>query len=81
VSKLIYQSSARSLNVIANCASLVSSPVICLASQIFSQINRCFYGSFDASPLNSGNMMVGSCPTILNVELVPLWCRYLTTTS
>jgi hypothetical protein len=70
--KLMYQSSARSLSVIANYASLVSSSVICFTSQIFSQINKCFSGSSNASPLNSGNLMVGSCPAILNVELLPL---------
>jgi hypothetical protein len=72
VDKLIYQSSARSLNVIGNCASLVSSSVIYFSSQIFLQINRFFFGSSDSYPLNYGNLMVGSCPPILNVELVPL---------
>jgi hypothetical protein len=72
VAKLIYQSSALSLNVIANYASLVSSSMIYFASQIFSQINMCFFRSSNASPLNSGNLMVGSCPTILNVEILPL---------
>jgi hypothetical protein len=69
--KLKYQFSVRSLNVITNCSSLVSSSVIYFSSQIFSQINTCFYRSSDASPLNSGNLMVGSCPAILNVELLP----------
>jgi hypothetical protein len=69
--KIIYQSSVQSLNVIADCTSLVSSSVIYFASQIFSQINMCFSGSYNASPLNSGNLMVGSCPSILNVELLP----------
>jgi hypothetical protein len=70
-SKLMYQSSARSLSVIANCVSLVSSSVIYFDSHIFSQINRCFSGSYVASPRNYGNLMVGLCPAILNVELLP----------
>jgi hypothetical protein len=35
-------------------------------------MKKCFLGSFAASPRNSGNLMVGSCPAILNVELLPL---------
>jgi hypothetical protein len=57
--------------MIAKCTSLVSSSMICFASQIFSQMNKFFSGSSDASPLNSGNLIVGSCPEILNVELLP----------
>jgi hypothetical protein len=72
VAKLIYQSSARSLSVIASCANLVSLSVIYFSSQIFSQMNKCFSGSSDASPLNSGNLMVGSCLAILKAELLPL---------
>jgi len=71
VSRLMYQSSARSLSVIASCASLVSSLVIYFASQIFAQMNKCFLGSYVASPRNFDNLMVGSCPAILNVELLP----------
>jgi hypothetical protein len=70
VAKLIYQYSVRSLNVIANCASIVSLSVIYFSSQIFSQINKCFSRSYDASDLNSSNLMVGSCPAILNVEIL-----------
>jgi hypothetical protein len=54
-----------------NYAILVSSSVIYFSSQIFSQMNKFFSGSSDASPLNYGNMMVGLCPAILNVELLP----------
>jgi hypothetical protein len=54
-----------------NYTSLVSSYVICFASQIFSHMNKCFSGSCDVSPLNSSNLMMGSCPAILNVELLP----------
>jgi hypothetical protein len=71
VSRLMYQSSVRSLSVIASCASLVSSSVIYFASQIFAQINKCFLGSSAASPQNSGNLIIGSCPAILNTELLP----------
>jgi hypothetical protein len=71
VSRLMYQSSAWSLSIIASCASLVSSSVICFASQIFAQMNKCFSGSSVASPQNSGNQIVGSCPAILNTELLP----------
>jgi hypothetical protein len=71
-SRLIYQSSARSLSVISNCASFVSSSVIFFASQIFSHMNKCFSGSFDSSPQNSSNLMMGSCLAILNyVDLLP----------
>jgi hypothetical protein len=69
-SKLMYQSNVRSLSVIASCATLVSSSVICFSSHIFAQMNKCFSGSSVASPQNSGNLMVGSFPTILNVELL-----------
>jgi hypothetical protein len=72
VSRLMYQSSARSLSVIASCSSLVSSSVICFASHIFVQMNKFFFGSSAASPQNSGNLIVGSCPTILNIEFLPL---------
>jgi hypothetical protein len=44
--------------------------LIYFASQLFSQINKFFSGSFNASPLNSGNLIVGSCPAILNVEIL-----------
>jgi hypothetical protein len=71
MSRLMYQSSARSLNVITSCASLVSSLVICFASQIFAQMNKCFSGSSAASPQNSSNLIVGSCLAILNTELIP----------
>jgi hypothetical protein len=71
VDKLIYQSSAQSLSVITSCVNLVSSYVIYFSSQIFSQMNKCFFESFDASPLNFGNLVVGSCHAILNVELLP----------
>jgi hypothetical protein len=74
VAKLIYQSNAQSLSVIATCANLVSSSVIFFSSQILSHMNKCFFGSSDASPLNYGNLMVGSCLAILNVELLPLCC-------
>jgi hypothetical protein len=71
-SRLMYQSSALSLNVISNYMRFVSSSMICLASQIFSHMNKFFSGSSNASPRNSGNLIVGSCPTILNcVELLP----------
>jgi hypothetical protein len=70
--RLMYQSSDRSLNVIFNCAGFVSSSIIFFASQIFSQMNRCFLVSYDVSPRNSGNLIMGSCPSILNyVELLP----------
>jgi hypothetical protein len=71
VAKIMYQSSARSLSMIANYVSLVSSSVIYFSSQIFSQMNKCFLGSSNTSPLNSGNLMVGSCPAILNAKLLP----------
>jgi hypothetical protein len=71
VSKLMYQSSVWYLRVIANYASLVSSSVILFASHIFAQINKCFLGSYVSSPRNYGNLMVGSYPAILNVELLP----------
>jgi hypothetical protein len=59
--------------VIANYARFISSVVIYFASQIFSQMNKFFLGSSDASPWNSGNLIMGSWPTILNyVELIPL---------
>jgi hypothetical protein len=70
--KYIYQSSARSISVISSYASLVSLSMICFVSRIFSQIKKCFFGSSDASPLNSHNLKVGSCHAILNVELIPL---------
>jgi hypothetical protein len=71
-SRLMYQSNARSLSVIATCTIFVSSYVIYFASHIFSQMNNLFSGSFDASPQNSGNLIVGSCPAILScVELLP----------
>jgi hypothetical protein len=72
VPRLMYQSSARSLSMIANYASLVSSSVICFASQIFAQMNNFFSGSYVASPRNSGNLIVVSCLAILNTELLPL---------
>jgi hypothetical protein len=71
-SKLMYQSSAQSLSVIANCTSLVSSSVICFDSHIFAQMNKCFLGSFASSPRIYGNLMVGSCSSIMNVELLLL---------
>jgi hypothetical protein len=71
VSRLMYQSSVQSLSVIASCASLVSSSVIYFSSQIFSQMNKCFSGSSVASPHNFGNLIMGSCPSILNTELLP----------
>jgi hypothetical protein len=71
VSRLMYHSSARSLNVITNYVSLVSSSVIYFSSQMFAQMNKCFSGYSVASPQNSSNMIVGSCPTILNIELLP----------
>jgi hypothetical protein len=72
-SRLVYQSNAWSISVIAYCASFLSSFVICFPSQIFSHMSKCFSGSSDASPQNSGNMIMGSCPSILNcVELLPL---------
>jgi hypothetical protein len=70
-SKLMYPSSARSLSVIASCASLESSSVICFSSHIFAQMNKCFSGSSVASLQNYGNLMVGSCPAIPNVEPLP----------
>jgi len=70
VSRLMYRSSAWSLRVIASCVSLVSSSMICFSSLIFSQMNKCFLGSSVASPWNSGNQIVGSCPSILNTELL-----------
>jgi hypothetical protein len=71
-SRLIYQSSALSLSVIANCMSFVSSSVIFFSSRIFSQKNKCFSVSSNASPRNSSNLIVGSCPAILNcIELLP----------
>jgi hypothetical protein len=71
VSKLMYHYSVQSLSIITNCASFVSSLVICFASQIFAQMKKCFSGSSAASPQNYGNLMVGSCLSILNVELLP----------
>jgi hypothetical protein len=71
VAKIIYQSSVQSLSVIANYVTLVSSSVIYFASQIFSQMNKCFFRSSDASPLNYDNLMVGSHLSILNTELLP----------
>jgi hypothetical protein len=67
----MYQSSARSLSVMDNCTSLVFSTVICFSSHIFSQLNEFFSGSSDASPLNFGNLMVGSCSAILKVKIIP----------
>jgi hypothetical protein len=71
VSRLMYQSSARSLSVITSCASLVSSSVILFSCYIFAQMKKIFLGSSTSSPQNSSNMMVGSCPSILNTELLP----------
>jgi hypothetical protein len=71
VSRLMYQSSARSLSVIASCVSLVSSSMIFFSSQIFVQMNKFFWGSSVASPQNSGNLIVGSCLAIPNTELLP----------
>jgi hypothetical protein len=71
VSRVMYQSSAQCLSVISSCASLVSSLVICFASQIFAQMNKFFSGSSAASPRNYGNLIVGSCPAILNTKLLP----------
>jgi hypothetical protein len=34
-------------------------------------MKKCFSRSFVASPRNYGNLMVGSCPVIMNVELLP----------
>jgi hypothetical protein len=35
-------------------------------------MNKCFSGSSNASPQNYGNLIMGSCPSILNyVELLP----------
>jgi hypothetical protein len=59
VANLMYQSNARSLSVMDKCVSFLSSYVIFFASQIFSRMNKGFSGSYDASPLNSGNLMVG----------------------
>jgi hypothetical protein len=71
--KLMYQSSARSLTMTVNYASFVSSFVILFSSHIFSQMNKCFSGTYDASPLNFGNLMVGPCSAIENcVGLLPL---------
>ena len=70
VYRLMYQSSVWSLSVIASYAILVSSSVICFSSHIFAQMNKCFSGSFATSPRYSGNLMVGLCPTILDVELL-----------
>jgi hypothetical protein len=69
--KIMYQSSARSLSVMDNCTSLVSSYVIFFSSWIFSWMNKFFSRSFDTSPLNYGKLVVGSCPAILNDELLP----------
>jgi hypothetical protein len=74
MSRRMYQSSAWSLSVISNCASLVSSSMIYFASQIFAQMNKCFSRSFVSSPQNSGNLIVGSCPSILNTEVLPPSC-------
>jgi hypothetical protein len=71
VSRLMYQSSVWSLSMIHNYKSLVSSSVICFASQIFAKMNKCFSGSSVASPQNSGNLIMGLCPAILNTELLP----------
>jgi hypothetical protein len=69
----MYQSNARSLNVISNWATFVPLSVICFASHIFSQINKLFSGSFDPFPQNSGNLIVGSFPPIVKFfELPPL---------
>jgi hypothetical protein len=37
-------------------------------------MNKCFSGSFVSSPRNFGNLIVRSCPTILNTELLPPPC-------
>jgi hypothetical protein len=71
VSRLMYQSSAQSLSVIASCASLVLSSMIYFASQILAQMNRCFSGSFATPPQKSGNLIVGLCLSILSTELLP----------
>jgi hypothetical protein len=71
VSRLMYQSSVRSLSMIASYASLVSSSVIYFSSQIFAQMKKIFFESFVASPRNPGNLIVGSCPAILNTKLLP----------
>ena len=71
MSKLMYQFSAWSLSMIASCASLVSSSVICFSSHIFAQMNKFFLGSSAASPQNSSNQIMGSCPAILNTEFLP----------
>jgi hypothetical protein len=71
VSRIMCQSSAQSLSVIASCTSLVLSLVIYFSSQILAQMNRLFSGSSAASPRNSGNLIVGLCPAILSAELLP----------
>jgi hypothetical protein len=68
---IMYQYSVQYLSVISSCTSFVSSSMIFFSSHIFSQIKKLFLGSSDASPLNYGNLMVGSCPAILNDELLP----------
>jgi hypothetical protein len=58
--------------VIDNYTRFVSSCVVYFDSHIFSHMTKFFSGSSDASPQNSGNLIVGSCPAILNcVELLP----------
>jgi hypothetical protein len=70
----IYQFSARSMNVIASCSTLVSSSMIYLSVQIFSQINRFFFVSSYPSPWNSGNRIVGFSPAIVKFVVLPPMC-------
>jgi len=66
----IYYTTTRPLIVVANCAIFTASPCMFLATQIVSQTNECWSGSFDLTPLNSGSLRLLSIPAML-VCVVP----------